>query len=175
MTPRQAIVGCGSRGAEHVDALLRLPDTEIAACCDPDPTRLCGIADRFDFPVRAAEVGQLPNAGPPALVHVATMPAVRWQVVQSLIAARPGANLIERPFATLASDARRIFRACSYAGIESLDDPDAHPCGPSHARVSWKCTMAAQSSALLGRPVDPREGASDWEILEFRRQLADNP
>ena len=59
--------------------------------------------------------------------------------------------------------------------IRSLDSPDAHSCGPVQARVSWNCILAAQRSALLGRPVDPRHGASDHEVLRFRRRLAGVP
>lgn len=348
MTTRHAIVGCGSRGVEHAQALGLVPDAGIVACCDPDPSRLHDTANRYDVPVRAAHVDDLADAGPLDLVHVATMPSVRWQVVQPLIEVRPRAILIEKPLATLPSDANRMYAACQEAGIglfvnhqvpwhpgmrrvrqhlqagsigpvsavrassmgslfeqgshlfdllrflfddvaalgkqstkndfpwliaqatgvrgrvaphpgpgytagvlavsddwhiafecghraprwpgtdsywlnlgieitgtrgvlgcstnrgwwlctpdestgethvyldddlpaqvallqsviESIDDPNAHPCGPSQARVSWKCILAAQRAALLGRPVDPREDASDQEIVKFRRRLA---
>lgn len=351
MTTRHAIVGCGSRGAEHAEALSALPDAEIAACCDPDSERLHKVADRFGVPTRAARAEELAAVGHLDLVHVATMPSVRWHVVQSLIALQPRAILIEKPIATLPSEAARIFNVCASAGIgvfvnhqvpwhpgwrrvrqhlhagsvgrvthvrassmgslfeqgshlfdllrfllegvgslgsestrdsapwilaqatgrrarlpphpgpahaagvlavsdewhiafecghrsprwpgtdaywlnlgieitgtrgvlggstnrgwwlrtthdaqseardyfrddapaqvaflqsviQALDHPDAHPCGPSQARISWNCIVAAQHSALLGRPVDPRQGASDQEILAFRRRLADDP
>lgn len=351
MITRHAIVGCGNRGIEHIEALTALPNAEVAACCDSDRSRLDDLADRFDIPTRAAQVEELAEAGPLDLVHVATMPSVRWQVVEPIIALRPHAVLIEKPLATLPGEASRIFSACADAGIgvfvnhqvpwhpgwqsvrqrlgagvigritavrassmgslfeqgshlfdllrfllddvanlagestpepipwllaqatgqrgrlpphpgpayasgvlsvsddwhiafecgrraprwrgtdtywlnlgieitgthgvlgcstnrgwwlrtpdqshsedcvyfdddgpaqiaflqsviQSLDDPHAHPCGPTQALVSWNCILAAQRSALLGRPVDPREGASDQEILAFRRRLADDP
>ena len=349
MTTRHALVGCGSRGIEHLQALTALPDAEIAACCDLDPTRLADAADRFDVPLRATQVEELAAAGALDLIHVATMPSARWPVVKALLDLRPRAILIEKPLATFPSEATRMFAACRKAGIglfvnhqvpwhpawarvrcrlqaggigrithvrassmgslfeqgshlfdllrfllddvatlatdlnaaatpwllaqttgergrlpphpgpahaagvlavsndwhiafecgyrsprwpgndaywlnlgieitgtqgtlggsinrgwwlrtpheshseardyvyddapaqvaflqsviRSLDNPDAHSCGPVQGRVSWNCILAAQRSALLGRPVDPREGATDQEIMEFRRRLAD--
>ena len=351
MTTRHALVGCGRRGVEHVEALAALPCADIVACCDPDRERLHDTADRFDVPLRAAQVEELASAGRLDLVHVATLPSVRWQVVHPLIALRPRAIVIEKPLATLPGEANRMFDACRDAGIglfvnhqvpwhpgwscvhqhlqagsigritgvrassmgslfeqgthlfdllryllddvsalatESnsattpwlqaqatdarsrfpphpgpayaagvlavsddwhiafecgyraprwpgtdeyflnlgmeitgtdgvlgcstnrgwwlrtptathsetriyfdddapaqvaflqsvirlLGNPDAHPCGPSQARVSWNCILAAQRSALLGCPVDPRQGASDQAISRFRRHLAENP
>lgn len=351
MSTRHALVGCGNRGIEHLQALSDLPDAQIAACCDLDPTRLNDTADRFDIPFRASQAEELAGAGALDLVHVATMPSVRWPVVQALVDLRPRAILIEKPLATLPSEAARMFAACQESGIglfvnhqvpwhpawprvrrrlqagsigrishvrassmgslfeqgshlfdllrfllddvaalatesspatmpwllaqatgergrirphpgpahaagvlavsddwhiafecgcrsprwpgtdaywlnlgieitgthgtlgcstnrgwwlrtpreshsqardyvdddapaqvaflqsviRSLDDPDAHSCSPAQPRVSWNCILAAQRSALLGRAVDPREGATDREILEFRRRLAANP
>lgn len=348
MTTLHALVGCGSRGMEHLQALTALPDAEIAACCDLDATRLNEAADRFDVPLRASRTEELAAAGDLDLVHVATMPSDRWTVVQALLDLRPRAILIEKPLATLPSEAARIFAACQEAGIglfvnqqvpwhpawprvrrrlqagaigrithvrassmgslfeqgshlfdllrfllddvaalatesspatmpwllaqasgergripphpgpahaagvlavsedwhiafecgyrsprwpgidaywlnlgieitgthgtlgcstnrgwwlrtpdesrfechdyfeddapaqvafiqsviRSLDDPAGHSCGPAQARVAWNCILAAQRSALLGRPVDPRQGASDQELLRFRRRLA---
>lgn len=348
MTTRHALVGCGSRGNEHLQALSVVPGAEIAACCDLDPNRLTDTADRFDVPLRATHIDELAVAGTLDLIHVATMPSVRWPVVKALVDLRPRAILIEKPLATLPSEAAQIFAACREAGIglfvnhqvpwhpawprvrrrlqtgaigrithvrasskgslfeqgshlfdllrflfddvaalaseshsatmpwllaqatgerprlpphpgpahaagvlavsddwhiafecgyrsprwpgtdaywlnlgieitgtqgtlgcsinrgwwlhtpheshseahdyveddsgaqvaflqsviRSLDDPDAHACGPAQARVSWNCIVAAQRSALLGRPVDPCDGATDQEITAFRRRLA---
>ncbi|MDE2868258.1 MAG: Gfo/Idh/MocA family oxidoreductase [Chloroflexota bacterium] len=348
MTTRHALVGCGSRGIEHLQALAAVPGAEIAACCDLDPDRLAESADRFDVPLRATKIDDLAAAGALDLVHVATMPSVRWPAVKALVDLRPRAILIEKPLATLPSEAARMFAACHEAGIglfvnhqvpwhpawprvrrrlqagaigrithvrassmgslfeqgshlfdllryllddvaslatdshsatrpwllaqatgerarlpphpgpahtagvlavaddwhiafecgcrsprwpgtnaywlnlgieitgtrgtlgcstnrgwwlhtpheshseardyfdddapaqvaflqsvvRSLDNPDAHSCGPVQARVPWNCILAAQRSALLGCPVDPRQGASDQEVLRFRRRLA---
>ncbi|MDE2903888.1 MAG: Gfo/Idh/MocA family oxidoreductase [Chloroflexota bacterium] len=348
MTTRHVLVGCGSRGIEHLQALTAVPDAEIAACCDLDLTRLADAADRFDVPLRATRVEELAAAGAVDLVHVATMPSVRWQVVKALVDLRPRAILIEKPLATLPSEAAHMFAACQESGIglfvnhqvpwhpawphirrrlkagtigrithvrasskgslfeqgshlfdllrfllddvaalpteshpatmpwllaqatgergrlpphpgpahaagvlavsddwhiafecgcrsprwpgtdaywlhlgieitgtqgtlgcstnrgwwlhtphesrseahdyfdddppaqvaflesviRSLDNPDTHSCGPAQARVSWNCMLAAQRSALLGRPVDPRDGATDKEIIKFRHRLA---
>ena len=350
MTTRHALVGCGNRGIEHLQALTALPDAEIAACCDLDLTRLADAADRFEVTLRATRVEELAAAGALDLVHVATMPSVRWQVVKALVDLRPRAILIEKPLATLPSEAARMFAACRETGvglfvnhqvpwhpawprvrrrlqagtigrithvrasskgslfeqgshvfdllryllddvaalatdsnaaatpwllaqatgergrlpphpgpahaagvlavsddwhiafecgyrsprwpgtdaywlslgieimgtqgilgcsinrgwwlhtpheshreahdyveddsgaqvaflqsvIRSLDDPDAHACGPAQARVSWHCILAAQRSALLGCPVDPRDGATDQEIIDLRHRLADH-
>lgn len=350
MTTRHAVVGCGSRGNEHLQALSAVPGAEIVACCDLDAARLADSADRFDIPLRATRIEKLASAGALDLVHVATMPSVRWQVVEILVALRPRAILVEKPLATLPSEAARMFAACHQAGIglfvnqqvpwhpawprvrrrlqagtigrithvrassmgslfeqgshlfdllryllddvaslatdsttstapwllaqatgerarlpphpgpahaagvlavsddwhiafecgyrsprwpgtdaywlnlgieiigtqgtlgcsinrgwwlhtphesrseardyfdddapaqvaflqsviRSLDDPGAHSCGPAQARVAWNCILAAQRSALLGRPVDPRDGATDEEIIDFRHRLADH-
>ena len=350
MTTRHALVGCGNRGTEHLQALTALPDVEIAACCDLDPSRLADAADRFDVPLRATQIEGLAAVGGLDLVHVATIPSVRWQAVQALVDLRPRAILIEKPLATLPSEAARMFAACREAGIglfvnhqvpwhpgwprvrqrllagsigrithvrassmgslfeqgshlfdllryllddvaalstdtnpatkpwllaqatgerarlpphpgpahaagvlavsddwhiafecgcrsprwpgidtywlnlgieitgtqgtlgcstnrgwwlhtpheshsqahdyfgddapaqvaflqsviQSLDDPDAHSCGPAQARVAWNCILAAQRSALLGRPVDPRDGATDQEIIDLRHRLAEH-
>ena len=43
---RVAIIACGMMGQQHIEAVRRIPGTEVVALADPNPAALAGVAEK---------------------------------------------------------------------------------------------------------------------------------
>lgn len=104
MALRSAILGCGPRAAGHAAAYAQVRGVRLTACCDLDPARLAGFADRHQIAGRYADLEAMLAAERPDLVHVVTKPNLRVPVLTRLAAAGVPAVLVEKPVCVEARD-----------------------------------------------------------------------
>jgi len=137
---RVGVVGCGYWGSKHVRVLYGLSDVTGVAIIDRDRERLGALKTAFPD---AAEFTSLGDALPDvdALV-VATPPASHARV--ALEAIRAGKHvLIEKPFTTSSSDARRLIAEARAADVTLMVGHTFE-----HNAAVWRLREAASSGEL---------------------------
>jgi predicted dehydrogenase len=112
---RHAIVGCGRVAPSHADAFARLPEAELAACCDLDLDKARALAERFSARrVYASLKDLLADAGVDSvslcLPHHLHAPVAE----QALQAGKH--VLLEKPFAMDGAEAARLAAAARRSG-----------------------------------------------------------
>lgn len=113
-----AILGCGPRAVEHAEAYRRgVRAGVLRACCDVDVTRLETFAQRFAIPEKYTNLTEMLARVQPDLVHVVTSPPFRPAVLETLLAARPRAVLVEKPLARRPQECDAWVDGCRSAGI----------------------------------------------------------
>jgi predicted dehydrogenase len=109
-----AVVGCGAQGRVHLSLLSRLPDVEIAAVCERDPTRLAAATREFGVRRGFPDYVSLLQDDPYDLVTICLMPVFHREV--TLAALRRGAHVLcEKPFAMDAVEAGEMVAAARAA------------------------------------------------------------
>jgi len=104
---RAAVIGCGHRGVNHIDAYGQIDNAEIVACCAPTPTRREPVAERFG--IRAyGDAAEMIRTEKPDIVHVVTWPDVR--VDPMTLVSELGVPLctVEKPIAIGVVDWRKL-------------------------------------------------------------------
>lgn len=111
---RTAVVGCGDISVMHLAAIGSLPDVELVAVCDSDPTRLAAAAEHLGVPGVADHRALLADLRPD-VVHVCTPHDQHAPVAVDCLEAGV-AVLLEKPVAHTLAEGRRVVEAA-----------DAHP------------------------------------------------
>ncbi len=112
---RVGVVGCGVRGAHHIDRFGNQSGVRIAAVCDPDTTRASAVAARIkerygNDPARFADPRKMIEAGNLDVVAVATMQY--WHALPTLWACQAGMDVyVEKPLAHFIEEGRRMVEA----------------------------------------------------------------
>lgn len=115
-----AVIGVRSRGANHVSEFLKLPDVEIVAICDVDPSKVGGV-------VKAVEQKQ---GKPPKIYQdlrklyedkeidaVSMALPIHWHALASLWAMQSGKDVyVEKPVSHNVSEGRRLVEAAAKYG-----------------------------------------------------------
>ncbi len=112
---RIAIVGCGKIADQHVQAVQRIPGSQIVAVCDCEPLMAAQLAERFAIPGCFSDVAELLRVAKPDVVHITTPPqSHRSLAVECLLA---GSHVyLEKPFTVTASEAMAITAAAHRCG-----------------------------------------------------------
>ena len=113
-TYRAAIVGCGGRSRPHVQAYERIDNAEVVACCDLTPARREKLAAEFGI-TAYADAAEMIRAEKPDIVHLATWPATRVELMTLVSDLGVGLCTVEKPIATGVADWRAL-RALEAAG-----------------------------------------------------------
>jgi predicted dehydrogenase len=111
---RFGLIGCGQQGRELATALARVPDTELAACSDPDPTSLTAVAGGSNV-ARFGDYGAMLEHTRLDAVIVATSHEALADA--ALAAVQAGCHVFcEKPLATSAARARPVVDAARRGG-----------------------------------------------------------
>jgi predicted dehydrogenase len=93
------LIGCGAIAREHLAAVARLEDVEIAAVCDLSAARAEAAAERFAVSRWYTNQHQMLSETKPDLVHVTTPPSTHFPITKDCLAA--GLNVLcEKPITT---------------------------------------------------------------------------
>lgn len=115
---RIAVIGCGDMGSAHVRGFARLPNCEVVATVDPDPTALTKYGVRWDGvspPPHFADTAEMLRAVQPEACVVAVPDILHRPVTEQVLAA--GCHVfLEKPIATTREDCDAILAAAERAG-----------------------------------------------------------
>lgn len=112
---RVGVLGYGYWGPNIVRTLRELPDTALAVVCDARVDRLREAQDRFDVPATERWQEVIDDAGVDAVV-VATPASTHCELALACLA-RDKHVLVEKPFATNAADAERMYADAHRRGL----------------------------------------------------------
>lgn len=113
---RTAIVGCGKIADQHVQAIHRIPTSEIVAVCDREPLMARQLAERFRIPAWFRDVGEMLAAAAPDVVHVTTPPQSHYALGRQCLDA--GSHVyLEKPFTVTAKEAEALFAQARAKGL----------------------------------------------------------
>jgi D-apiose dehydrogenase len=150
---RGAVIGCGFFAMNHLNAWRDIAGAEIVAICDPDPTRLAEVGDRFAVPARYADAEELFARERLDFVDIATTaPSHRSLVEQA--AAHEVSAICQKPFAPSLADARAMVEACERAGVPLM----------VHENFRWQTPIRAVRAAIDRNAV----GTPFWGRVSFR-------
>ncbi len=113
-TRNVAIVGCGAIARAHAAAIDALPELELAAVVDTDPSALATAESELGAPGFATVEGLI-SAERADAACICTPPATHRPLTESLLAA--GLDVLcEKPLATSADDARTMIDSAARSG-----------------------------------------------------------
>ena len=114
---RAAVIGLGFIGPLHLDALMRVPQAEIAAVCDANPAALRLQAERLGIP--AVSDWHAVIADPSIeVIHNCLPPALHDEVNRAALTA--GKHLYcEKPLSLTAASARKIAVLAEKQGVRA--------------------------------------------------------
>jgi predicted dehydrogenase/sugar phosphate isomerase/epimerase len=110
---RSLLVGCGSRGRRHADALARSDAFELCAVCDIEAERAEAVAEEHGVPAVHTDLGAALDAVAPEHVSAVFPPTVRLPVYRQVLDAAPASMVIEKPVANTRQEACRIADAAA--------------------------------------------------------------
>ncbi len=111
-----AVLGCGPRGLEHAEALLKLDGVELAGVADIDEERRQTVSSRVGVPGYAG-FGELLEGAMPELLVIAVPPAGRVSLVEEAVGSSVRGIVVEKPFALRLSEAERMAEVCEAGGV----------------------------------------------------------
>ncbi|HOF86896.1 MAG TPA: Gfo/Idh/MocA family oxidoreductase [Armatimonadota bacterium] len=114
------VVGMGKRGKHHAAAFHANPRFKVAGICDIDAARLEAAAADLGNPKIGTDAAALAAELRPDVFCFATMPNLRYEMMQ--IGVENGAKLIafEKPIALTTTEARRIMALARGAGVKAV-------------------------------------------------------
>jgi len=93
------LIGCGAIAREHLAALERLKNVDVAAVCDLSPARAEATAERFGISKWYSNYREMLADIRPDLVHVTTPPSSHFAIVKDSLSANLNV-LCEKPITT---------------------------------------------------------------------------
>lgn len=144
---RVAVVGAGSRAANHIACYAEIPEAQVVAVADRSGRRSPTVAAHYGL--RAyQDVGEMLERERPHLVHVVTGPEGRVHLMEQVAAAGVPLCTVEKPVAVGVSDYRRL---CTLAATSSTRFAVSH-------QFSWHPTYVRLHEAIAAGDV----GAVRW-------------
>jgi predicted dehydrogenase len=116
---RVAIVGCGKIADQHVQAIRRIPDSDVVAACDREPLMAAQLAERFKIPHVFSDVGDMLRTTTPDVVHVTTPPQSHHSLGRLCL--EHGAHAyLEKPFTVTAGEAESLVALARDRGLSVM-------------------------------------------------------
>ena len=113
---RVAIVGCGKIADQHVQAIHRIPNSDIVAVCDSEPLMARQLGERFGITKCFGDVEDMLRAISPDVVHVTTPPQSHHTVGHLCLQA--GSHVyLEKPFTVSAAEAESLIQLAQRRGL----------------------------------------------------------
>lgn len=103
-----AIIGCGKIADQHLQAIGRIPGSEVVAACDRELLMARQLAERFGVGACFDDVDELLRQVRPDVVHITTPPQTHLDLATRCITG--GSHVyIEKPFTLAATQARAVI------------------------------------------------------------------
>jgi len=104
---RAAIIGCGNRSRQHIEADRRIPGVEVVACCDPHEERREKLAQEYGLRAYAEARSMLAQERPD-LIHLVTQPGLRVELMTLVSEFATPLCTVEKPVAVGVADWRAL-------------------------------------------------------------------
>lgn len=162
-----AILGCGPRGKNHVEAFLKNSDRfNVVAICDKDPERLKNIASQLNITATYTDAEIMLSQKRPDVFCFATPPHIRLELIKTGIKYGVKAIAYEKPMAISLAEAKEIYELCRKAGVKTIISHQ-HKYG-SH----WKKVKEIVDSGEIGKVHTIHATAKGW-LLQYGTHLLD--
>ena len=106
---KAAIVGCGQRAHDHVEAYRHLPNVRVVACSAPSPTRREPFAQKYGLKAYA-DTAEMIRRERPDIVHLITWPKTRVELMTLVSDLDVPLCTVEKPVAIGVDDWRALQR-----------------------------------------------------------------
>ncbi len=113
---RIGLAGLGRFGALHASVLADLPGVELAAVCDPDPSRVAEVGDRHKVAGRYGALEQMLDGEHLDAVFLVTPEDLHAAQAKQVLA-RKLPLFLEKPMATSHTEGEEILAAAQAAGV----------------------------------------------------------
>jgi predicted dehydrogenase len=115
---RIGIVGCGKVADQHVQAIHRIPDCEIAALCDREPLMAKQLGERCGLTVCFSDAREMLQSVRPDVVHITTPPQGHYSLAAECLNA--GSHVyVEKPFTITAGEAEALVQLAEGRGLRA--------------------------------------------------------
>lgn len=115
------LVGCGPRGQQHAKAFLENSDRfNLVALCDKDSERLQSLSSILNIPKTYTNAEDMLSGEKPDVFCFATLPQIRFDLVELGVKHGVKAIAYEKPMATSLAEAQRIRDLCNEAGVKTI-------------------------------------------------------
>lgn len=104
---KAAIVGCGNRAKDHIEAYGYIENAEVIACCDSVDEKRNVIAQEFDIKPYA-DLKTMLKEESPDIVHLVTWPSTRVQLMSIVSEMEVPLCVVEKPIATGVEDWKKL-------------------------------------------------------------------
>ena len=111
-----AIVGCGNRSVEHMNAVDTVAGLQVVSGADEQAAGRSRFAERYDAPV-FDRFADLLASSVPDIVAICTMEYPRYYLTMQAIEASVRAIVLEKPMARTVIEAREMVAAAERKGI----------------------------------------------------------
>ncbi len=123
---RCAFLGCGPRARGHARAYRFIERGEMAAACDLDEQRLSQFGDEFGIDARYTDVHTMLEQECPDLLHIVTLPSLRFELMSIAAAHRVPIAIVEKPIALQGEDFRQIRQLRAESGTRFCVNTQLH-------------------------------------------------
>ena len=108
-TYRAAVVGCGSRSPEHIEAYERIDGAAVVACCAPSGKRRDPLAETYGI-APYADAAEMIRSERPDIVHLVTWPDTRVELMTLVSELGVPLCTVEKPLCATVRDWRAIAK-----------------------------------------------------------------
>jgi len=162
-----AVLGGGPRGLDHAKAFLKNSDRfELVAFCDKDEERLGQISSLCDSAATYTDADKMLSEVTPDVFCFATLPDVRFALVELGVKYGVKAIAYEKPMATSLEEAYRIHQICEEAGVKTIVSHQ-HKYGDH-----WRKVKEIANSGDIGEVHTIHATAKGW-LLQYATHLLD--
>ena len=162
-----ALLGCGPRGQQHAKAFLENSDRfNLVALCDKDSERLQSLSSILNIPKTYTNAEVMLSSERPDVFCFATLPQIRFELVELGVKHGVKAIAYEKPMATSLAEARRIHDLCKEAEVKTIVSHQ-HKYG-SH----WGKVKELIDSGEIGKIHTIHATAKGW-LLQYGTHLVD--
>lgn len=112
---KAGILGLGFIGKQHLEAIRRIPFTEIVAVCDPNEAVAKEISEKYDVPTYFTDLDEMLESTDLDVIHNCTPSGLHFETSKKIIA--KGVNVYcEKPFTTTSKQSEELVQL-----VESTD------------------------------------------------------
>ena len=116
MTLRIGLAGCGWISRCHIEGWKLVPNVEVVAGCDRDPSRARDLASRYGIPWAGEDAARMMDECRLDILDIATTPDSHKDL--ALIAAERGVHVLcQKPAALTLADAEEMIRCADEHGV----------------------------------------------------------
>jgi predicted dehydrogenase len=114
---RIAIAGCGKIADQHVEAIGRIPGSQIVALCDRELMMAKQLGERCGVSQCFSDLGEMLAAVSPDVVHITTPPQPHFALARLCL--ESGSHVyLEKPFTVTASEAESLIQIAESRGLK---------------------------------------------------------
>jgi predicted dehydrogenase len=158
---RVAIIGCGKIADQHVEQVLRIPETRIVGVCDRERLMAEQLRDRFPVDREYDDPEELLATERPDVVHITTPPESHLSLAELCLKA--GSHVyVEKPFTVNFAQAVQLIETAESTGRKVTV---GHNVQFTHPAIAMRKLVA---DGFLGGPPGHMESHYGYDLGDIR-------